>query len=87
MILDYKAATTKNEHGVGIQAKDALLNYTEAVPKYLIFIHKFFSNRCPNGKKIYSKFKILYNKDIDKIILAVKDDLIDYKFYAKCQPF
>ena len=86
MIVDYKAATTKNEHSVGIQAKDVLLNYTEAVSKHLIFIYEFFPNSHLNRKRIYSKFKILHNKDIDKIMLAVKDDLIDYKFYAKYQP-
>ena len=86
VIIGYKAATTKNKHSIGIQAKYVLLNYTKAVPKHLIFIYEFFLNRHPNGKRIYSKFKILHNKDIDKIILAVKDDLIDYKFYTKYQP-
>ena len=84
--IKYKTTTTTNKHRISIQAKEALLNFSEAIIKHLVYLHDYFLNRRPNEKRIYSKFWILYNKDIDKIILAVKDDMIDYKFYAKRQP-
>ena len=83
VIIKYKTTTTINEHGIGIQAKEALLNFSEAIPKHLIFLHDYFLNRRPNGKRIYLKFRILHNEDIDKIMLAVKDKMMDYKFYVK----
>ena len=38
LIIRYKGEeeiTAKNESGVAVKAKDALLNYTEAIPNYL----------------------------------------------------
>ena len=86
MIIKYKTTTTINEYRIGIQAKEALLNFSEAIPKYLVYLHDYFPNGRSNRKRIYSKFRILYNEDINKIMLAVKDDMMDYKFYVKCQP-
>ena len=50
VIVRYKVIMTKNEYNIGIQVKEALLNYTEAISKYLIFIYNFFSNGRPNEK-------------------------------------
>ena len=86
VIIKYKAEVTKNKHGVGIQAKDTILNFLEVIPKYLVYIHDYFPNGRPNGKRFYSKFHILYNQDIEKIMMAVKDIIIDQKFYFKKQP-
>jgi len=86
VIIKYKAEMTKNEYGVGIQAKDTILNFSEAIPKHLVYIHDYFLNGCPNGKRLYSKFHILHNQDMEKIIMVVKDIMIDQKFYFKKQP-
>jgi len=86
VIIKYKTTITTNEHGIGIQAKEALLNFLEAISKYLVYLHDYFPNGRLNGKRIYSKFRILHNKDIDKIILAVKDKIMNNKFYMKYQP-
>ena len=83
VIIKYKVEVTKNEYGVGIQVKDAILNFFEAIPKYLVYLHDYFSNRRPNGKRLYSKFRILHNQDIKKIMTAVKDVMFDHKFYYK----
>ena len=48
IIIKYKAEVTKNEYGVGIQAKDAILNFSEAIPKYLVYLHDYFPNGRPN---------------------------------------
>ena len=61
VIIKYKAKVTKNEYRVGIKAKDTILNFSEAIPKYLVYIHDYFPNRCPNGKRLYSKVRILHN--------------------------
>ena len=61
VIIKYKAEVTKNEHGVGIQVKDTILNFSEVIPKYLLYIHDYFLNRYSNGKRLYSKFRILHN--------------------------
>ena len=86
VIIKYKVEVTKNEHGVGIQAKDALLNFSEAIPKYLVYLYDYFPNGRPNRKRLYSKFCILYDQDMEKIMTAVKDVIFDYKFYYKQQP-
>ena len=86
VVITYKSETTRNKYRIGIQAKESLLNYTEDILKHLVFIHDFFLNGRPNDKRLYSKFKILYNKDIDKVMIVVKDDMIDFKFYSKRQP-
>ena len=83
VITLYKVETTKNKYRIGIQVKEVLLHYTEAVPKYLVFIYDFFLNKRLNKKRLYSKFKILYNKDIDKVTIVVRDKMIDFKFYSK----
>ena len=83
VITNCKAKTIKNKYRISIQAKDALLNYTKAIPKYLLFIYDYFLNCRPKGKRAYYKFKILYNKDINKIMIVVKDEIINYKFYSK----
>ena len=36
--------TTSNDAGVAAQAKNALLNFREAIPSYLWQIHRFFPN-------------------------------------------
>ena len=83
VIIKYKAEMTKNEYGVGIQVKDTILNFSEAIPKHLVYIHDYFLNGHHNGKKLYSKFHILHNQNIEKIMTAVKDVMIDQKFYFK----
>ena len=83
VIIKYKAEMTKNEYGVGIQAKDTILNFSEAILKHLVYIHNYFPNGCPNGKRLYSKFCILHNQEMEKIMMAVKDEMIDWKFYFK----
>ena len=83
VIIKYKTTITINKHGISIQAKEALLNFSEAIPKYLIYLYDYFLNGRPNGKRIYLKFQILHNEDIDKIMLVVKDEMMDYKFYVK----
>ena len=86
VIIKYKAEVTKNKYGVGIQAKDAILNFSEAIPKHLVYIHNCFPNGRPNGKRLYSKFRILQNQDMEKIIIVVKNIMFDQKFYFKKQP-
>ena len=86
VIIKYKAEVTKNEHEVGIQVKDAILNFSEVIPKYLVYLHDYFSNRRPNWKRLYSKFCILHDQDIEKIMIVVKDVIFDHKFYYKQQP-
>ena len=76
---------TKNEHRVGIQVKDAILNFSEVIPKHLVYIHNYFLNGFPNRKRLYSKVHILHNQNIEKIIIAVKDIMINQKFHFKNQ--
>ena len=83
VIIKYKTEVTKNEHGVGIQAKDAILNFSEAIPKHLVYIHDYFLNGRPNRKRLYSTFRILHNQDMDKIMMVVKYIMIDQKFCFK----
>ena len=59
VIIKYKTTTTTNKHQVGIQAKDALLNFSEAITKYLVYLHDYFPNGRANRKILYSKFCIL----------------------------
>ena len=61
VIIKYETEVTKNKHGVGIQAKDAILNFSEIIPNHLVHIYDYFPNGCPNGKRLHSKFHILYN--------------------------
>ena len=77
VIIKYKAEVTKNEYGVGIQAKNTILNFSEAITKHLVYIHDYFSNRYSNGKRLYSKVCILHNQDMEKIMMVVKDVIID----------
>ena len=44
VIIKYKAEVTKNEYRVGIQAKNAILNFSEVIPKHLVYIHNYFPN-------------------------------------------
>ena len=37
VIIKHKTEITTNEHGIDIQAKDTILNFSEAIPKYLVF--------------------------------------------------
>jgi len=53
LIIRYKGEkdiTEKNKSRVAVKAKDALLNYTKAIPSFLWQIHEFFPNGRPNGK-------------------------------------
>ena len=86
VIIKYETKVTKNKHRVAIQAKDAILNFLEAILKYLVCVYDYFPKRCPNGKRIYSKFCIFHNQDMEKIMTVVKDEMIDQKFYFKKQP-
>ena len=42
VIAVYKVETTKNKYGIGIQAKEALLNYAEVIPKHLVYLYNYF---------------------------------------------
>ena len=85
VIVMHEVETTKNKYRISIQAKEALLNYTEAIPNHLVYLYDYFPNSRSNGKILYSKFYILHNKDMDKIMIVVKDMLVDQKFYSKYQ--
>ena len=50
-----------------------MLNYTKSFLKYSIFFLKYFLNSYLNRERIYSKLRILHNRDIDKIILTLKN--------------
>ena len=83
IIIKYKMTDIEsNQYRHGVKAKEVLLNFSEVIPKYLTYIYDYFPNGYPNKKRLYSKFQILYNEDIEKIILAVKEDdrFIETKF-------
>ena len=83
VIINYIIEVIKNQYRISILVKEALLNCIEAILKHLVFIYDYFSNSRLNSKKIYLKFRILNNKDIDKSILVVRDSIIEIKFYKK----
>ena len=86
VIIKYKSETIINEHRIAIQSKEALLNFLEAIPRYLVFLYDYFPNRYPNNKRLYSKFHILCNQYFDKIILVIKNEIMDCKSCTKHQP-
>ena len=56
VIIKYKMTDIEsNEYGYGVKAKEALLNFLEAIPKYFAYIHNYFPNDHSNGKDLYSK--------------------------------
>ena len=75
--------TQKNESGVRVKAKDVLIDYSEAIPNYLWQIQRYFSNRRPNGKHLFSKFQLTHNIEVGDIILTLKEALEEYKFFSK----
>ena len=74
-----------NDSGIGVMAKNVILNYSESIPKYLWQIQQYFPNGYPNGKRLFSKFRILYNILIKNIIMMIKEALKNYIFFAKIQ--
>ena len=77
--------TEFNDAGVAVKARDALLNYSEAIPNYLWQIYRYFLNGRPNGKRMFSKFRLTHNVEIKDTILTLKEELDEYKFYSKIQ--
>ena len=73
----------RNKVGVSVMAKNIVINFSEAMPNYLWQIQKYFPNRRPNRKCIFSKFCFIYNVDIGDIILTLREALEKNKFYMK----
>ena len=45
IIIKYKIIDVEsNEYGYRVKVKEALLNFLEAIPKYLTYIYNYFSN-------------------------------------------
>ena len=84
VIINYSTNNISNEYEFEVEAKETLLNCTRVILKLLIFLYNYFPNRYPSSKHIYSKFCIMCNRDINKVIIAIKDNITDTKFYSKC---
>ena len=74
-----------NKARVAVQSKHTILNYKAVLTK-LALLHIYFPNGCLNRKRIYSKFCITHNIDSSLILLTLKEELHNLKFYAKLQP-
>ena len=48
-------------------------------------IHKFLPNGRPNGKRIFSKFRLTHNTRAEDIIMTMKEALEECNVYAKLQ--
>ena len=77
---DEEEITEKNEIGVGVKAK--WMNFTESIPKHLCQTCKFL----PNGKRIYSKFRLTHKILAEDIIMTLKEALEECNVCAKLQP-
>ena len=67
IIINYKIEATKNENRVGIKEKEALLNFSEAILKYLVYLHDYFLNERSNGKKSNWNFVFYIIKTLIKL--------------------
>ena len=88
IIIKYKMIIIElNQYRYRVKAKEVLLNFSKAIPKYLAYIYDYFPNGYLNRKLLYSKVWILHYEDIEKIIPVVKEDdrFIETKFWFNLQ--
>ena len=82
---DEEEITEKNDVGVGVKAKNEWMNSTESKPKDLWQIHKFLPDGKPNGKRIFSKFRLTHSTPAEDIIMTLKEELEECNIHIKLQ--
>ena len=79
---EYNEEVSKNnEVGVGVIAKDTLMNHNYTFLTYLWKLQRYFLNRSPNEKQLFSKFRISHNITIEDIILTLKKAIEEFNFF------
>ena len=61
------------------------MNFSEAISNYLLQIYYYLSNGRWNEKRVYFKFRIINNEEIENIIMTLQEVLNDFNFYTKIQ--